>query len=1139
MHGGQSWQETRSHHARQLFCDGEVRRIVAVLNDLGILRTSGPSSLGSGKELVETGVSDCLEVITETLPEKFAELLHSPANLGKPPCEADLEELDHCHQVLVAEVRTRCEMPHVKEDERRRVCRGTIEVVIGALQEGLTVQFFCSRLLLDSPVEGAGGSQGSRGQPAEALVVEVLLGCVIDMLLEESSRKAFAKEVSQALPFGHELLPRAAARERFVERLLTSGQRKGNHNIHGSLYEAVSSSFHECREALDVGATLPVLPRFLLPALEDSEEDGISDDEDVHECEAAALKMRYEGRPFALHLRRLYMDGLLNQHVEEPLLASISKAARSRVLGNCADLLMHLLPGIAEIEEHIRPWKNAFDLSVPDKAVVNRVQQSLTVGSAVDAEVSTPTGRSRIQQLLSSPLLSPVGARIGRDLTSPRSRTLNNGSNQTRARAATSPAHFPDALLLSQAIRSPSSRTETVDDTATADLQSEATRLRAQLSDLEGDCERVAKRLEKRAERLQDALQEMMLRGRGSEAAHLWPLVATPEDDNCSEVATTFLDMQSRAGEASSLSSASPRGLSKTPGGDANGAPDSPMSPPPEGRNGGDATLNGTRSVSVGFHLPQDSLRCVMMELSAMDGALLQVELLKVQIKDTERSREDLTRELARRGEVLQAALVEVRSQGRGSDGGQRGQASTKKKKEPDVWGKLATCAESLGKRYPEVQRLHAELKDRQRDRDDLSRRLEKRGEALQSALDSLHLAGRGAEAQRLWPLSQSMKEEISSVREASGRSPLFLPDSPSAEDVMTALRDLVSERAAQIEELQRLLRCRGDALQQALAELRHQGRGGTKATYSRSVGRLTSTNSTQNNSSGGGGGQVGRLLSNSSTVSAGGTVSAQTSLRRASYFAGMGKEGHDSTSSISAASPASPMSSKPSLQEMCVCGADWLADSVFCRKCGRRREEACTSKRSEVPQLLLSRSPSTGSNVATSVTVRQRSLSPRREGPKLGALGLPGSIGGHSAPKRSPSPARHGSTQNGSREAGGHSWAAAQACAKASEAAARADPTARSEGNDQASVFWPNSRQQLRTATSAATTAAAAAGAGQAAPAQGLANSKASSKDSHGEAVSSSPSAPACPPPTNSPHRRRLIPRSSGSGSTKSVSSG
>jgi len=305
-----SWKTTRSDRSRVVVRDEELKRIAALINKLVDLPFWSEEQ---EQELFENAVADCLDVISSTLPPPFFDILHTPENgLGK-------EQRVDLTKNLVTMCRSHCLLPYLDEQDKRRIIRAVVYILVDAMGPGKDIASLSSRLV------GSGNHE-----EADSLIVHILMAGAIDVFFDDEMRKELVNDVTsyiKELPF----MP-ASVLNKAVERILLY--------FGGNLREALHTSYKVYKDACANGEVLPVLPEPLAH---------------LEEERAYVLEV-YKDLPFVIQLRRIFVTRMLDEW--DCSLSFWSGPLRLQTRFTCymVDLVFKALPTIEKLEHSVTPW---------------------------------------------------------------------------------------------------------------------------------------------------------------------------------------------------------------------------------------------------------------------------------------------------------------------------------------------------------------------------------------------------------------------------------------------------------------------------------------------------------------------------------------------------------------------------------------------------------------------------------------------------------------------------------------------------------------------------------------------------------------------------------------------------------------
>jgi len=301
------WAKWRTGRARALASDDEVRDIATLINDLVDLESWEEDQ---EQELFEHAVSQCIEEISPVLPPPFHDLLHT-----RNGC-LEKETVDLLSSTLLGICRKRCEFPYLDEQDKRRIIRAVVAVIMEAMKEGKDLESFAKDIRKDVA--------------AQEIIVEVFIEGAMDVFFDDEMRQSLVSDVTSYID-GVPFVPHALI-EKLCDRIMIA--------FSGVLHEALKKAFKDLKEACARKEQLPVLPAAL--------------DEDA--AERDKVLACWKGKPFVVQLRRIFVDMILEREKELHLLAVLPQRVQARLLGRMVDLIFEYLPGLSKIEDTVQPF---------------------------------------------------------------------------------------------------------------------------------------------------------------------------------------------------------------------------------------------------------------------------------------------------------------------------------------------------------------------------------------------------------------------------------------------------------------------------------------------------------------------------------------------------------------------------------------------------------------------------------------------------------------------------------------------------------------------------------------------------------------------------------------------------------------
>lgn len=302
------WQKGRSVRSQAVANDREVKKVASLINKLVDLPHWTEAQ---EQELFENATAACLEAVASTLPPPFLDLLCSKALGLEDHAAAEVGER------LVEICRKECRFPYLDEQDKRRIIRAVVFLLVEAMKKGQDL-----KSLTDMLDENAS---------ANKIIVHVFMAGAMDVFFDEEMRRELVQDMTayvKEVPF----MPMTLV-EKIVESILRV--------FSGFLADALESAFYEYKEAGAAGTSLPILPKALAG----------------NEHEEATVLRQYEGKPFMIQLRRIFIEKMDEDfRTKRSWLAVLSERHQDLILGYLVDCMFGALPGVEKIEDSVQPF---------------------------------------------------------------------------------------------------------------------------------------------------------------------------------------------------------------------------------------------------------------------------------------------------------------------------------------------------------------------------------------------------------------------------------------------------------------------------------------------------------------------------------------------------------------------------------------------------------------------------------------------------------------------------------------------------------------------------------------------------------------------------------------------------------------
>jgi hypothetical protein len=308
------WEKGRSDRARALAGDTELRHIASLINKLVDLESWDEDQ---EQELFEHAVSQCLEEMSRVLPPPFHDLVHTRVGC------LEKETTDLLASNLLHACRDSCSFPFLDEQDKRRIIRAVVMIILETMKEGKDLVSFTHGMQYDPK--------------AQDIIVEVFIEGAMDVFFDDEMRKELVQDVTGYIadvPF----VPHGVI-EKIAEAILKS--------FSGILHDALKEAFTIFKEACAKHEKLPVLPAPL--------------DDESAECKR--VEELWKDKPFIVQLRRIFIVKLLEKEKEvvgknqiARIFTLIPRRTQAYMLGRTVDLMFENLPGLEKIEDTIQPF---------------------------------------------------------------------------------------------------------------------------------------------------------------------------------------------------------------------------------------------------------------------------------------------------------------------------------------------------------------------------------------------------------------------------------------------------------------------------------------------------------------------------------------------------------------------------------------------------------------------------------------------------------------------------------------------------------------------------------------------------------------------------------------------------------------
>jgi hypothetical protein len=261
-------------------------------------------------------VAQCLEEVSVVLPPPFHDLLHTPVGF------LERNTVDLLAKNLVDKCRHNCAFPYLDEQDKRRIVRAVVMVIMEGMKEGKTLKSFAQGMETDSV--------------AQDIVVEVFIEGAMDVFFDDEMRQDMVTDLAsyvEDVPF----IPHAVI-EKLADKIMKA--------FSEILREALKEAFATFKKACAQGQKLPVLPAPL-------------DDED-EECQR--VQDTWKNKPFVVQLRRIFILRLLEGEAEimgkaaRFIKAMLPERSQALWLGRLVDIIFEQIAGLDKIEETIQPF---------------------------------------------------------------------------------------------------------------------------------------------------------------------------------------------------------------------------------------------------------------------------------------------------------------------------------------------------------------------------------------------------------------------------------------------------------------------------------------------------------------------------------------------------------------------------------------------------------------------------------------------------------------------------------------------------------------------------------------------------------------------------------------------------------------
>jgi len=304
------WQLERSVRSRAFLHDDAIlQKIAVVINELVDLDSWTEEQ---EQELFESSVSKVIEEVASALPPPFFDMLHNDHGCLEKETAADLTAN------LIKMCVSRLDFPFLDEQDKRRIIRAVVWVLIESMSNGNTIYSMSAQL--------------GEAEMSEKLCIEVFIEGAMDVFFDPEMRKNFVKDITGDLPEMPFIPPSLI--EKVVCMLIKA--------FSEILRDALKETYMTLKRAVQSGEKLPAAePQW-----------GLSDEQ------IAALEETYKDQPFLCQLRRVVIRKII-VHEEDSYstFKQMSQKWQYFFVSLVVDAVCIVIPGLGKIEQTVQPFK--------------------------------------------------------------------------------------------------------------------------------------------------------------------------------------------------------------------------------------------------------------------------------------------------------------------------------------------------------------------------------------------------------------------------------------------------------------------------------------------------------------------------------------------------------------------------------------------------------------------------------------------------------------------------------------------------------------------------------------------------------------------------------------------------------------